>query len=109
MELPEKEGFAHLVAGKKSKLEELAVQFKETQELDKNVYKDIGVAYLKELEGYLAFADYYNVKLYLSYKKLVLEAEAIDLSLREEYLVVSGKINNAEHADPDDLKRLFVL
>lgn len=67
------------------------------------------MAYLKEFTGYHAFPDYYNVKLYLSYKKLVLEAKAIDLSLREEYLVVSGKINNAEHPDPDDLKRLFVL
>lgn len=40
LEFLEKEGFVHLVAGKQSKLEELAVQLKETQELDKNVYKD---------------------------------------------------------------------
>ncbi|MCK0125242.1 hypothetical protein MWU76_12615 [Gelidibacter sp. F2691] len=59
--MPEKEGFLHLVAGKQRKIEELAVQLKETQGQDINVYKDIGVAYLKEFEGYLAFGDYYNV------------------------------------------------
>ena len=52
IELPEKEGFAHLITGKDRRLNRLADQLKETEEKEKKVYKEIGIAYLKELDDY---------------------------------------------------------
>ncbi len=109
MELPEKDGFAHLIKDKKGTLGELEKQLKETQEKDKKVYKEIAINYLKELESYFDFAEFYNQKIYEAYLKLVEEAKDIDRQIRDEFTVISAKINSAEEKDPEDLEKQKVL
>ena len=109
LELPEKEGFAHIIKGKQRKLNKLAEQLQETETKDKEVYKEIGIAYLKELNSYFDFAEFYNEKLLMSYRKLVREAKEIDRQIRDEYILLSGKINSSEEKNPEDLKRQAVL
>jgi hypothetical protein len=107
--LPEKEGFAHLVKDKKGKLSELGEQLQETEEKDKRVYKEIAITYLKALDEYFDFAEFYNEMMYEAYLKLVSEAKEIDRQIRDEFTVLSAKINSAEDKDPDDLERQKVL
>lgn len=107
--LPEKEGFAHIIKDKKGKLNDLEEQLKETEEKDKRVYKEIAVNYLKEMEKYLDFAEFYNKKIYEAYLKLVSEARDIDRQIRDEFTILSGKINSAEEKNAEDLERQKVL
>ncbi len=107
--LPEKEGFAHIIKDQKGELNELGEQLRETEEKDKRVYKEIGISYLKAMEAYFDFAEFYNEKLYEAYLKLVQEAREIDRQIRDEYTVLSARINSAEEKDPEDLKRQEVL
>ncbi|WP_282089955.1 hypothetical protein [Aquimarina algiphila] len=107
--LPEKEGFAHIIKDKKGKLSELGEQLKETEEKDKRVYKEIALRYLMALDEYLDFAAFYNQKIYEAYLKLVREAKEIDRQIRDEFTVLSGKINSAKEKDPEDLERQKVL
>ena len=109
LELPEKEGFAHIIKDQKGELSELAEQLKETEEKDKRVYKEIGINYLKAMDSYFDFAEFYNEKLYEAYLKLVREAQEIDRQIRDEFTVLSAKINSAEEKDPEDLERQKVL
>ncbi|UZO81642.1 hypothetical protein NBT05_04005 [Aquimarina sp. ERC-38] len=108
-ELPEKEGFAQLIKGKNRRLNKLSEQLKETEDKEKKIYKEIGIAYLKELDGYFDFTEYYSEKLYSAYQKLVIEAKEIDRQIKEEYFVLTGKINSTEEKDPEDLKRQATL
>ncbi|WP_438711016.1 hypothetical protein ACSTS3_21140 [Aquimarina muelleri] len=107
--LPEKEGFAHIIKDKKGELGKLEEQLKETEQKEKKVYKEIAIRYLKEMETYLDFAAFYNEKIYEAYSKLVSEAREIDRQIRDEFTVVSAKINSAEEKDPEDLERQKVL
>ncbi|MEW7291734.1 hypothetical protein [Aquimarina sp. 2304DJ70-9] len=107
--LPEKEGFAHIIRDQKGELSDLGEQLKETEEKDKRVYKEIGISYLKAMDAYFDFAEFYNEKVYEAYLKLVQEAREIDRQIRDEYTVLSAKINSAEEKDPEDLKRQKVL
>ncbi len=107
--LPEQEGFAHIIKDQKGELNELAEQLKETEEKDKRVYKEIGISYLKAMDTYFDFAEFYNEKLYEAYLKLVQEAREIDRQIRDEYTVLSARINSAEEKDPEDLERQKVL
>ncbi len=107
--LPEKEGFAHIIKDKKGKLSDLGEQLQETQDKDKRVYKEIAVSYLKEMDTYLDFAEFYNEKIYEAYLKLVREAKEIDRQIRDEFTVLSAKINSAEEKDPEDLERQKIL
>ncbi len=107
--LPEKEGFAHIIKDQKGKLSELGEQLKETEEKDKKVYKEIAINYLKAMDQYFDFAEFYNKKMHEAYLKLVSEAKEIDRQIRDEYTVLSGKINSAEEKDPEDLKQQKVL
>jgi hypothetical protein len=107
--LPEKEGFAHIIKDKKGKLGELEQQLRETEEKDKKVYKEIAISYLKEIGVYLDFAAFYNEKIYEAYLKLVYEAQEIDRQIRDEFTVLSAKINSAEEKDPQDLEMQKVL
>ncbi|GAA4273751.1 hypothetical protein GCM10022258_30450 [Aquimarina gracilis] len=107
--LPENEGFAHLVKDNKGKLTELADQLIETQEKDKKVYKEIALNYLKALNEYFDFATFYNEKIYEAYLKLIQEAREIDRQIRDEYTIVSGKINSAEEKNIEDLERQKIL
>ena len=109
LELPYKEGFAHIIKGKERKLNKLADQLRETENKDKNIYKEIGIAYLKELDNYFDFVEFYNEKLLISYKKLVLEAKEIDRQIRYENILLAGKINSSKEKDPEDLKRQITL
>lgn len=107
--LPEEEGFAHIIKGEQRKLNKLAEQLKETEEKDKRVYKEVGIAYLKELDGYFDFAEFYNEKLFMAYRKLVMEAKEIDREIKYEYVLLTGKINSADEKDPEDLKKQAIL
>ena len=107
--LPEKEGFAHLVRGKQRRLNELQEQLIETQTKDKKVYKEIAYEYLKELDNYFDFNEFYNDKLYESYTKLISEAKEIDRQIRDEFTVLSAKINSAGEKKSEDLERQAVL
>ncbi len=107
--LPEKEGFAHIIKDKKGKLGELEEQLKETEEKDKKVYREIAVSYLKELDSYLNFVEFYNQKIYEAYLKLVQEARAIDRQIRDEFTVLSARINSAKEKNTEDLERQKVL
>ena len=107
--IPEEEGFAHLVTNRDGNLTDLEQQLLETQEKDKKVYKEIALSYLKEMDSYFDFIDFYNEKLYESYIKLITEARQIDRQIRDEYMVLSAKINTAEQKDPEDLKRQKIL
>ncbi|TPN89336.1 hypothetical protein FHK87_03065 [Aquimarina algicola] len=109
LSLPEKEGFAHLIKDRKGKLSDLGEQLKETEEKDKKVYKEIAINYLKAMNTYFDFAEFYNQKIYEAYLKLVREAQQIDREIRDEYTVLSAKINSAEEKDPEDLERQKVL
>ncbi len=108
MLIPEKEGFSHLIT-EKQKLNNLTEQLSETQEKDKRVYKEVAIRYLKEMDIYFDFVDFYNEKLYESYLKLIEEAQQVDRQIRDEYIVLSAKINSAEEKEPDDLRRKFIL
>ncbi|WP_271783727.1 hypothetical protein [Aquimarina algiphila] len=107
--IPEKEGFAHLIKGKKQRLSTLTNQLIETQEKDKKVYKEVALSYLKEMDSYFDFIDFYNQKLYESYLKLVEEAQQIDRQIRDEYIILSAKINSADDKDPEDLIQQTIL
>jgi len=107
--VPEEEGFAHLITRKKRKLKDLTDQLAETQEKDKRIYKEVALKYLKALDEYFNFGEFYNKKLYESYVKLVYEARAIDREIRNEYLVLSAKINSTEEKNAEDLKRQITL
>ncbi|GAA4279011.1 hypothetical protein [Aquimarina mytili] len=107
--LPEKEGFAHIIKDQKGELSELGEQLKETEEKDKRVYKEIGISYLKAMDAYFDFAEFYNEKLYEAYLKLVQEAREIDRQIRDEFTVLSAKINSAEEKNDEDLERQKVL
>ncbi|GAA3522681.1 hypothetical protein GCM10022393_41630 [Aquimarina addita] len=107
--LPEKEGFAHVIKGEERRLNKLAEQLKETESKDKKVYKEIGIAYLKELDGYFDFAEFYNEKLFMAYRKLVVEAKEIDREIKYEYVLLTGKINSADKKDLEDLKKQSIL
>lgn len=107
--LPEKEGFAHIVNDKKGKLSELKEQLKETEEKDKRVYKEIAINYLKAMNEYFDFIEFYTKKIYEAYLKLVNEAREIDRQIRDEYTVLSGKINSAKEKNNEDLERQKVL
>ncbi|WP_438711435.1 hypothetical protein ACSTS3_01260 [Aquimarina muelleri] len=107
--LPEKEGFAHIVKDIKGKLSELKEQLKETEEKDKRVYKEVAISYLKEIDTYLEFAEFYSKKIYEAYLKLIREANEIDRQIRDEFTVVSARINSAEEKDPEDIKSQQVL
>ncbi len=107
--LPAKEGFDHIIKDNKGELSELGAQLKETQEKDKKVYKEIAISYLKAMDVYFDFAEFYNEKLYEAYLKLVQEAKVIDRQIRDEYTVLSAKINSAEENDVEDLERQKVL
>ncbi|MFD2185725.1 hypothetical protein [Aquimarina celericrescens] len=107
--LPEKEGFAHIIKDQKGKLSELGEQLKETEEKDKRIYKEIAINYLKAMDQYFDFAEFYNKKMHEAYLRLVSEAKEIDRQIRDEYTVLSGKINSADEKDPEDLKRQKVL
>jgi len=109
LELPEKEGFDHIIKKKKGRINNLAEQLVETQEKEKKVYKEIAINYLKEMDTYLDFAEFYNEKIYDSYLRLLKEAREIDREIRDEYIVISAKINSAEEKDPDDLKMQSLL
>ncbi|WP_164914082.1 porin family protein [Aquimarina sediminis] len=109
LSLPEKEGFAHIIKDKKGKVSELKEQLLETEERDKRVYKEIAVGYLKEMDSYLEFAEFYNEKIYKAYLKLVSEAQEIDRQIRDEFTVLSAKINSAEEKDSKDLERQKIL
>ncbi|SHI33861.1 hypothetical protein [Aquimarina spongiae] len=109
LELPEKEGFDHIIKKKKGKINNLAEQLVETQEKEKKVYKEIAINYLKEMDTYLDFAEFYNEKIYDSYLRLLKEAREIDREIRDEYIIISAKINSAEEKDPDDLKMQSLL
>ncbi len=109
LSLPEKEGFAHLIKDRKGKLSDLGEQLKETEEKDKKVYKEIAINYLKAMNTYFDFAEFYDQKIYEAYLKLVREAQQIDREIRDEYTVLSAKINSAEEMDPEDLERQKVL
>ncbi len=107
--LPKKEGFAHIIKDKKGRLTELGEQLKETEEKDKRVYKEIAINYLKSMDQYFDFAEFYNQKMYEAYLKLINEAKEIDRQIRDEFTVLSGKINSAEKKDPKDLERQKLL
>ncbi|WP_233195809.1 hypothetical protein [Aquimarina sp. MAR_2010_214] len=107
--LPEKEGFAHLIKDKKGKLSDLGEQLVETEQKDKRVYKEVALSYLKAMNLYFDFAAFYNQKIHESYLKLVQEAQDIDRQIRDEFTVLSAKINSAEEKDPEDLERQKVL
>ncbi|SHJ48144.1 hypothetical protein [Aquimarina spongiae] len=107
--LPEKEGFAHLVTDKKSKLSKLTDQLIETQEKDKKVYKEIALTYLKSLNEYFDFISFYDEKVYEAYLKLIKEAREIDRQIRDEYTVLTGKINSAEEENTEDIERQKIL
>ncbi|MAQ74809.1 MAG: hypothetical protein CL613_00585 [Aquimarina sp.] len=107
--LPEKEGFAHLVRGEQRRLNELQEQLIETQTKDKKVYKEIAYEYLRELDNYFDFNEFYNDKLYESYTKLISEAKEIDRQIRDEFTVLSAKINSAGEKNSEDLERQAVL
>ncbi len=109
LRLPEKEGFANLIEDKKGKLVVLGKQLLETQNKDKRVYKEIGVNYLKAMNLYFDFIEFYNEKIYESYLKLIREAQDVDREIRDEYTILTGKINSAEEKDPEDLKRQNIL
>ncbi len=109
LNLPEKEGFAHIIKDKKGRLSELGEQLKETEEKDKRVYKEIAISYLKAMDEYLDFAEFYNKKIYESYVKLVNEAREIDRQIRDEFTVLSARINSAEEKDPEDLEKQKIL
>jgi hypothetical protein len=107
--LPEKEGFAHLIKDKRGRLSDLGAQLIETEEKDKRVYKEVAISYLKAMNLYFDFAAFYNEKIYESYLKLVDEAQDIDRQIREEFTVLSAKINSAEEKNQEDLDRQKVL
>ncbi len=109
LNLPEKEGFEHIIKDKKGRLSELGEQLKETEEKDKRVYKEIAISYLKAMDEYLDFAEFYNKKIYESYVKLVNEAREIDRQIRDEFTVLSARINSAEEKDPEDLEKQKIL
>lgn len=100
--LPKKEGFANLIEDKKGKLVALGKQLLETQDKDKRIYREIGVNYLKSMNLYLDFIEFYNEKIYKSYLKLIREAKNIDREIRDEYTVLTGKINSIEQKDPEN-------
>ncbi len=107
--LPKKEGFANLIEDKKGKLITLGKQLVETQNKDKRVYREIAVNYLKSMNLYFDFIEFYNEKIYEAYLKLVREAQDVDREIRDEYTILTGKINSAEQKDPEDLKRQKIL
>ncbi len=109
LELPQKEGFAHIIRDKKGRLVALGEQLRETEEKDKKVYKEIALSYLTEMEDYLDFTDFYNKKIHEAYLKLVQEARDIDRQIRDEYTVLSGKINSAKKKNPEDIERQTIL
>ncbi len=107
--LPEKEGFDHIIKDKKGKLGDLEKQLLETQDKDKRVYKEVAISYLKTLDEYFDFAEFYNEKLYAAYIKLVKEAQDIDRQIRDEFTVLSAKINSAEKENLEDLEKQKIL
>ncbi|WP_108867394.1 hypothetical protein [Aquimarina aquimarini] len=109
LELPQKQGFSHIVKDKKGRLSDLKEQLRETEQKDKRVYKEVAISYLKEMDMYLEFAEFYNQKIYEAYLKLVHEAQEIDRQIRDEFTVLSAKINSSEEKDPEDLERQKVL
>lgn len=109
LELPEKEGFAHIIKDKDRKINKLAEQLKETERKDKDIYKDIGIAYLKELDNYFDFVEYYNKKIYEAYLKLVREAQEIDRQLLDELTNLTAKINSDEEKLQEDLDKQVIL
>ncbi len=109
MVIPREEGFEHLITKQNRNFYDLKHQLIETEEKDKKVYKEIALTYLKEMDSYFDFIDFYNEKLYQSYIKLVVEARQIDRQIRDEYMVLTAKINSAEQKEPDDLKKQKIL
>ncbi len=107
--LPEKEGFAHLIKDKRGKLSDLGEQLVETEQKDKRVYKEVAISYLKAMNLYFDFAAFYNEKIYESYLKLVDEAQDIDRQIRDEFTLLSARINSAEEKNQEDLDRQKVL
>ncbi len=107
--LPEKEGFAHIIKDKRGRLSDLGEQLEETEQKDKRVYKEVAISYLKAMNLYFDFAEFYNEKIYESYLKLVREAQEIDRQIRDEFTVLSARINSAEEKNQEDLDRQKVL
>ena len=105
IEIPKKEGFASLINGKQRRLNILMDGLSETEKTDKAMYKEIALNYLRELDHYFDFAEFYNKILYKAYLKLRKEAHEIDNQIRSEYDIVNAKINSAENKDPEDLKK----
>ena len=108
LELPEKEGFAHIIKGEHKKLGKLSGQLS-ANEADKKLYKIIALEYLKTLDGYFDFLVFYNEKLFTSYKKLALEAKEIDREIKYEYVTLTAKINSAKVKNEEDLNRQTIL
>ena len=55
------------------------------------------------------FTEFYNDKIFKAYQRLVWEAKDIDRQIKEEYFVLTGKINSAEEKNPEDLKKQATL
>lgn len=107
--IPEYEGFKHLITNQKQGLNALEEQLIENQEKDKKVYKEVALAYLKKMDAYFDFINFFNEKILESYRKLVTEARLIDRQLRDEYMVLTAKINSSEQKNQEDLERQKIL
>lgn len=107
--LPEKEGFAHLIKDKRGRLSDLGRQLVETEQKDKRVYKEVALSYLKAMNLYFDFAAFYNEKIYESYLKLVREAQDIDRQIRDEFTMLSARINSTEENNQKDLDGQKIL
>ncbi|WP_378187319.1 hypothetical protein ACE939_03095 [Aquimarina sp. W85] len=109
LKLPEKEGFLHLINDKKHDIFKLKEQLLETETKEKKVYKEVAIEYLKAMDQFFDFSEFYTQKLYEAYIKLVQEAKLIDQEIQDEYMVLNAKINSAEEKKPEDLERLALL
>ncbi|WP_299314711.1 hypothetical protein [uncultured Aquimarina sp.] len=109
MVIPVDEGFKHLITRKEQELNRLEEQLIENQEKDKRVYKEVALAYLKKMDAYFDFIDFYDKKILESYQKLVTEARLADRQLRDEYIVLTAKINSSEQKNQEDLERQNIL
>ena len=109
VELPKKEEFSRLMNDKNGKLNALEEQLIETEEKDKRVYKEVALSYLKALDGYFDFSEFYNEKIYEAFLRLLYEAREIDRQIRDEYTVLSAKINSATEESKEDIERQNIL
>ncbi|WP_378187382.1 hypothetical protein ACE939_03415 [Aquimarina sp. W85] len=109
IDIPKKEGFEQLTFNDKKELVSLEKQLLETQIKNNKIYKELAIVYIKKMYDYSNFLEFYNQKILESYKKLILEARRIDRQIRDDYIIVSAKLNSSKQKKQEDLNRQKLL